>query len=234
MEAEAFLSRVREAARAGQAYRVTTDSDSRRPDGLPRVGYCGAGDDPVARLAAEIDLVGGRAQVVADFVQARSALERLLERFAPRQALCWRHPVLERLGLAEVLAARGVERLDYDSLSQLEPAERRRQMLAAEIGISSTTVAVAETGTLAVASGPGQERLASLAPPTHVAVVTADQIVADLFDLFGDGPLALRPESMPSNWTLITGPSKTGDLELKLTTGVHGPGEWHVIVVRGE
>lgn len=234
MEAEAFLSRVREAARAGQAYRVTADSDSRRADGWPRVGYCGAGDDPVARLAAEIDLVGGRAQIVADFVQARSALERLLEQFAPRQALCWRHPVLERVGLAEVLAARGVECLDFESLSQLEPAERRRQMLAAEIGISSTTVAVAETGTLAVASGPGQERLASLAPPTHVAVVAADQIVPDLFDLFGDGPLALRPESMPSNWTLITGPSKTGDLELKLTTGVHGPGEWHVIVVRGE
>lgn len=232
MEAEAFFSRVREAARAGQAYRVTADSDSRQTGGRPRAGYGGAGDDPVARLAAEVELVGGRAQVVADFAEARAALERLLEQFAPRQALCWRHPVLERVGLAEILAARGVGRLDYDSLVQLEPAERRQKMLAADLGISSTTLAVAETGTLAVASGPGQERLASLAPPRHVALVAADQIVPDLFDLFGEGPLAIRPESLPSNWTLITGPSKTGDLELKLTTGVHGPGEWHVIVVR--
>ena len=37
---------------------------------------------------------------------------------------------------------------------------------------------------------------------------------------------------MPCNVTLITGPSKTGDIELQLTTGVHGPGKWHVIVVR--
>lgn len=232
MEAEAFLSRVREAARSGRAYRVTAESDSRRAEESARVGYCGAGDDPVARLAAEIELVGGRAHIAGDFVQAREALERLLDQFSPRQALCWRHPVLERVGLVDVLAARGIARFDYDLLSQLEPDERRRQILAADIGISSTSVAIAETGTLAVASGPGHERLASLAPPTHVAVVAADQIVPDLFDLFDEGSLAIRPESMPSNWTLITGPSKTGDLELKLTTGVHGPGEWHVIVVR--
>jgi L-lactate dehydrogenase complex protein LldG len=232
MEAKAFLSRVREAARAGCAYRVATEGDPRQGEGQPPVGYCGAGADPVARLAAEIDLVGGHAQVVDDWGQARAALECLLDQLAPRQALCWRHPVLERVSLAEVLAARGVARLDDESLSQLEPAEQRRRMLDADIGISSATVAIAETGTLAVASGRGQERLASLAPPTHVALVSADQIVPDLFDFFGDGPLAIRPEAMPSNWTLITGPSKTGDLELKLTTGVHGPGAWHVIVVR--
>jgi L-lactate dehydrogenase complex protein LldG len=105
-------------------------------------------------------------------------------------------------------------------------------MFAAEIGITSCTHAVAETGTLAMCSGPGSERLASLLPPVHIAVVHREQILPDLFDLFArleaDGL-----QNLSSNVSLITGPSKTGDLELRLTTGVHGPGKWHVILILG-
>jgi L-lactate dehydrogenase complex protein LldG len=50
----------------------------------------------------------------------------------------------------------------------------------------------------------------------------------DAFDRLG----AEGIENLPSNLVLITGPSKTGDIELTLTTGVHGPGKWHVIVVQ--
>jgi L-lactate dehydrogenase complex protein LldG len=65
----------------------------------------------------------------------------------------------------------------------------------------------------------------------HVALVDEAQIVPDLFDAFS--MLHERGlETLPSNITLITGPSKTGDIELELTTGVHGPKNWHVIVIR--
>ncbi|HEV3342697.1 MAG TPA: lactate utilization protein [Pirellulales bacterium] len=223
MSRESFLARVRQAAQAGLAYRVHTVD---LPD---TVGYCGAGDDPSARFVAEVNAVGGQGQLVADWNAAREALAELLDRYSPARALCWRHPVLDRLNLGELLAAKGVERLDYDSLCGLTPAEQRERMLAAEIGISSATLAVAETGSLALSSGPGTERVASLLPPVHVAIVSADQIVPDLFDLFA--VMQKSAPAMPSNWTLVTGPSKTGDLELKLTTGVHGPGIWHVIAV---
>ena len=89
---------------------------------------------------------------------------------------------------------------------------------------------MAETGTLALSSSKERERVASLLPPVHVAIVDRSQILPDLFDLFE----AIEREyagDLPSNLVLITGPSKTGDLELKLTTGVHGPGHWHVIVL---
>ncbi len=103
-------------------------------------------------------------------------------------------------------------------------------MLACDIGISSADCAIAETGTLMVCSRPGQERLASLLPLMHVAIVERQQIVPDLIDAFG--LLHERGlENLPSNTTFITGPSKTGDIELQLTTGVHGPKHWRVILV---
>jgi len=225
MSRETFLVRVRESAAAGRAYRVHL-----RDDLPPDAGYCGAGGDPLARLADEIRAVGGQAEIVADTAEARTALARLLEQHAVRLALCWQHPALDRLGLSEVLAERGITRLDHAALSAHDQPEQRRLMLAADVGISSVSFAVAETGTLALASAAGQERLASLAPPVHIAVVEASQVVPDLFDLF-ERIAAEGWEPMASNWALITGPSKTGDIELTLTTGVHGPGAWHVIII---
>jgi L-lactate utilization protein LutC len=222
---EAFLARVRSAAAAGRAHRVHLRSD------LPeRVGYCGAGADPVARLIDEVNAVGGQAHRAADLAAARDILANLLALYAPRSALCWRHPLLERLGLGELLATHQVAALDHEALYPLAQPEQRTKMFAAEIGISSVSLAIAETGTLALASRPGQERLASLLPPVHVAIVEASQIVPDLFDYF-DRLEADGLASLPSNFVFITGPSKTGDIELTLTTGVHGPGKWHVIVI---
>lgn len=224
MDKNSFLSRVRDAAHAGRAFRVTPAEELATPLKCTRSTD---GADLPARLAAEIEAVGGHVHLLDNWAQARVQLDHLLDHYRPRAALCWQHPSLEALGLAEVLTEKDVERFDYDSLYRLEPAEQRRLILSAEIGITGVTAAVAETGSLVMASSPGRERLASLAPPVHVAVLAAEQIVSDLFDLFTDD----RP-TLPSNWVLITGPSKTGDLELKLTTGVHGPGHWHVIIVR--
>jgi L-lactate dehydrogenase complex protein LldG len=139
--------------------------------------------------------------------------------------------VLDRLGLPELLSSRGIERWTHARLVPLPHDEQRSRMFAADIGISGVTWAVAETGSIAMASGPGTERLASLLPPVHVAIVERHQLLPDLFDLFQKYD-AKGGGTMPSNLTMITGPSKTGDIELRLTTGVHGPGVWHVIVVR--
>jgi L-lactate dehydrogenase complex protein LldG len=225
MNLEAFLSRVREAAHQGRAYRVHVRGD------LPAdVGYVGAGPDKLERLAAEIIGVGGQAHLVPDLAAAREKLRELILAHSAQTALCWEHPLLDRLGLNELLAELNVRLLSQRSLSTLPPAEQREPALAAQIGITSTTWAIAETGSLAVASGPGTERMASLLPPVHVAIVEESQVLADLFDLFArleaDGL-----DRLPSNLVLITGPSKTGDIELRLTTGVHGPGIWHVIIV---
>jgi len=227
MSRELFLDRVRQAARQGQAHRVDVQSVP------PGTGYVGAAGDLCEALAREIDAVGGLAYLVADYQAAREVVTRLLREQQAMSALCWRHPVLEELALDRLLVELGIHRHDYASLSMLAAPLQRREQLACDVGITGVDQAIAETGTLVMWHGARRERIASLLPPMHIAIVHRSQIVADLFDAVG---LLLEngADNMPSNVTLITGPSKTGDIELQLTTGVHGPGKWRVVIVSGE
>lgn len=220
---ESFLARVRLAAEQGRPYRVPLQSV---PD---NVGYIGVEGDLVERFALEVNEVGGQAYVVPDLAAAGRQLHLLLAEVGARSAAVWQHKLLDRLGLRELLAAPGVKVLDHGSLSALSADEHRRVLLDCDVGITSCDYAIAETGTLMMCSRPGQERVASLLPPMHIAIVERQQIMPDLIDAFG---MLGNVSALPSNVTFITGPSKTGDIELQLTTGVHGPGKWRVIVVQ--
>jgi len=229
MSRDAFLARVRQAAEMGRAYRVHLNA-------VPEnIGYVGVEEDLVERFAAEVDEVGGQSYIVADVEGVQSTLSRLVHEAGAMSALCWEHELLDRIGLSEFLKARGIAQHSQTSLASLPPDEQRRLMLGCDIGFTSCDCAIAETGTLMVCSRPGQERVASLLPPYYVTIVERRQIVADLIDAFrsleGSG-FRVQGSELASNVTFITGPSKTGDIELQLTTGVHGPGRWRVIVIR--
>lgn len=232
MTREAFLQRVREAAQAGRKYRVSAGEP-----GVDRVGYVGVageGDQAeniVERFLAEVTLAGGIAHRLgpSDFVAA--LVERLCREHHARTAICWGHPLFEHLRLGVALHSCGVAPLWPSELAALPVEERRARLLAADIGFTAVDWAIAETGTLAVFSAPEQPRVASLLAPVHVALVERSRIVPDLFDFFDR--VGAREGGLPPNVALITGPSKTGDIELKLTTGVHGPGVWHVVVLDG-
>jgi L-lactate dehydrogenase complex protein LldG len=221
---EPFLARVRQAAEQGRQYRVHVQD-------LPAdIGYVGAGTDLAQRFVEEVTAVGGQTFVVGSVDGARAKLGELLSEAKAASAVCWQHELLERVGLKGVLVDLKVEGFDFDRLVGLTAEERRQKLLACDLGITGCDCAIAETGTLMMCAGPGQERLASLIAPMHIAVVERRQIVADLIDAFR--LLHERGlEALPSNATFITGPSKTGDIELQLTTGVHGPGVWQVIVI---
>ncbi|MCK4342315.1 MAG: LUD domain-containing protein [Phycisphaerae bacterium] len=98
----------------------------------------------------------------------------------------------------------------------------------ADAAITGVLAAIAETGTFVCASGASSARGSSLIPPVHIALLSAAQIVGDLFDYFDQ----LDPkDGLPANVNLITGPSKTADIEGILVTGVHGPGAVHVVLL---
>ena len=226
MNRDDFLATVEKAAVSGRAHRVKTRD-------LPDVvGYVGCGADRCAALAAEVAAVGGEIHLVANDDQARDVVTKLLAEIKPAAAFCWKHPLLERLQVAETLHRHNIACDDFDSLAGWDEPSRRAAMRAADIGITGVDYAVAEIGSLVVCSKPGQERMVSLLPPVHVALIDEAQIVPDLYDLFG----VLQEndaQALPSNLAFITGPSKTGDIELQLTTGVHGPGRWIVVIIRG-
>ncbi len=95
----------------------------------------------------------------------------------------------------------------------------------AEVTVEEVAAAIAETGTVVCLSSSGKALQAGVLPWHYVAIVLQERIFADLDEFFArmDGPL-------PTNITFITGPSRTGDIELTLTVGVHGPGRLDVII----
>jgi L-lactate dehydrogenase complex protein LldG len=88
--------------------------------------------------------------------------------------------------------------------------------------------AIAETGSLVLLSGEGKPRAASLLPPVHLAVVQRKDLRFGMGEFFTERAAEMAGAAC---CTFITGPSRTADIELTLTLGVHGPGE--VIVVMG-
>lgn len=104
-------------------------------------------------------------------------------------------------------------------------------LFSADVGITSVRWAIAETGSVVVAAGPESRRMISLAPPICIAIVAEEQILPDLLDW----AQRQRPDDeapVPSQQVLITGPSKTGDIELHPVIGIHGPEQVHVVLVR--
>jgi L-lactate dehydrogenase complex protein LldG len=77
-------------------------------------------------------------------------------------------------------------------------------------------------------SSTSEARLISLLPPAHIALVPRERILSSLDELLSILP---HPAEVTSSMVLITGPSRTADIEQILVRGVHGPGEFHVVVV---
>lgn len=135
-------------------------------------------------------------------------------------------PSLEAEGLSLVAApVRG----DNDAR-----ARYREAAAGAQIGVTGSDFALAETGTLILMSGPGRPRTTSLLPETHVAIFgksrlleTLEQVGVILEALHAEPESARRGAVV----NFITGPSRTADIELTLTRGVHGPKEVHAIFV---
>lgn len=215
MNIEELLARVRTRVRGG-------------PAGAPPPPVPPAPPDPLellARFEAEAARVNCATSRATSIEEAREQILEVASRHRVRRAVCWEHPVLEALGVATILTRGGI-RVEPAPAADRSPDGREtwlRTLAAADLGISGVDVAVAETGTLVLHAGPRRGRLVTCLPPVHLAVLTLDALVADLFHL------PARWRALPSAAHLITGPSRTADIELSLTRGVHGPAEVHVL-----
>jgi len=110
---------------------------------------------------------------------------------------------------------------------------------AEPVSLTHAFAGIAETGTLMLPSGPTRPTSNNLLPDNAIVVLPADRIVAsfeDAFDLLRADPKtkAAREKFMPRNVMLVTGPSRSADIEQTLELGAHGPRRLHVLIIDGE
>jgi L-lactate dehydrogenase complex protein LldG len=129
---------------------------------------------------------------------------------------------------APFLAECGVTGLPQVQSGFTDRGALREVCATADIGITSADYALAETGTLVMLSSPKEARMISLLPPAHIAVFPRSRLLANLDELLTVLP---NPADQTSSMVLITGPSRTADIEQILVRGVHGPGEICAVIV---
>jgi len=213
-----ILARIRAASgRAAQPepdeLEAAADYLARHPAG-PRPSMPEDAAGLVARFIAEARLMATTVDEVQTLEQVPAAAAHYLTAGGlPARAVAWRE--FEPLPWAQA------------GLS----IEFRKPQDADLIGITGCFCATAETGSLALLSGPGTEVSMGLLPETHIAVVPASRIVAGHEEAFA----LMRTErgQLPRAVNFISGPSRTGDIEQTIVLGAHGPYRVHAIVVRG-
>lgn len=132
-------------------------------------------------------------------------------------------PLLEKLGVPEALKAAGVRMERWD-----EPGNSLDKAYDVDAGLTDAWAAVAETGSIVIRPNAGHGRAISLVPAYHLVVLEPKVFVGDLVDLFEK----LDKDGNAGGCVIITGPSKTADIEMNLVVGVHGPGQVEVFVLR--
>ncbi len=183
---------------------------------LPRDGAAEL-DDPVERFEQELRVAGGTFHHATE-ADAGDVLQSILDPHGQPRVLLTREPDIP------ASVARAVS-----EVGRLEWWPDARDVAAdADVGVTGALWAVAETGTVLVSSASPGGRAPSLLPPVHVSFVARSRLLDTVAELFAR---IAEMRNRPSNLVLVTGPSKSGDIENVLVRRVHGPGETHVVMV---
>jgi L-lactate dehydrogenase complex protein LldG len=152
-------------------------------------------------------------------VRASDARDYVTSTLNGRTAIASNAPLLKEWGISTLAGVTSGYR---------DRAALREICASAGFGITCADYALADTGTLVMLSSMEEARMISLLPPAHIAVVPKNRILGGLDELLTRVP---KPADLTSSMVLITGPSRTGDIEQILVRGVHGPGEIHIVVI---
>ena len=215
-----FLASIRHRTQAGR-YKPTNAPDVAWT-GEPRESEPIA--DPPARFIEELEALGGQGKRVEGCKEAREYVLALAREREAELVVRWEVDELEALGVDEPLNDAGIEVAVWQDLTDFREVASK-----ADIGLSTAAWAIAETGTLVLEGGSGMGRSVTLLPPTYVAVVPVERVlrtVSEAIEKYAD-----LGNGLPANVCFHTGPSRSGDIEMALFVGMHGPGDVHVILV---
>lgn len=185
-----------------------------RPAVLPPRSAGGL-DDEVAAFLREVTALSGVARRLSP-ADVDSELESLVRGHEVRRACLWTTPRLARMDVAG--------RLDRLGVAIVPPDAGPRALAECDLGVTEADFALPETGTIGLLSSGERPRGVSLLPRVHLALVDPAAFRADLHEVFAEARHA-------PYLVFVTGPSRTADIELTVTLGVHGPQHLHVWVL---
>jgi L-lactate dehydrogenase complex protein LldG len=173
-------------------------------------------EERIRRFCEALEKLGGKAHLAASETDACAYVSALL---GGETAVASNASILSSCGIA---ALPGV-RTGFKAEESLRSA-----CATAHLGITGADYALADTGTLVLLAGMEEARMISLLPPIHLAVVSRGRILTNLDELLRILPY---PAQSSSSMVLITGPSRTADIEQILIRRVHGPGDLHAVIL---
>lgn len=183
------------------------------------------------RFQRELIALKGEVFIVQGDAAARAQVGALIDQHGASHVLAWDFAHIPLPGLADDLHEAGI-RVSSPAVHDEFRAATLVDAETAQIGITGADAAAATTGTLIVTSGPGRGRLPTVLPPVHLVILRQAQIVPRIESWIAaqrtDG---LRELTKAANAAFISGPSRTGDIEMELILGVHGPGRVQVVII---
>lgn len=182
------------------------------------------------RFIEELERLTGKVYPVEGDAGAIEALRTLLKEHEIGHVLAWDFKHIPVDGLEDALKADGIA-VSHPDLYSEDRDTHAAHIREAGAGLVGADAALATTGTLVVSTAPGRGRTPTVLPPRLIAIVTLDQLLPNIEAwLARERASGLPAISNAANIAFITGPSRTGDIEMALVLGVHGPGEVYVIV----
>lgn len=173
----------------------------------------------------ELGKINGVSKVFNNEDQFREYLSKVTIEHDSKSCIVWETALIEQLKVTEYLKSKSL---------RVIKSHDKKQLARADIGITEADYAIADSGTLVLFTNPHKPRLVSLIAPIHVAILDSKKIVPNIFELFRilkyKSDAEIHSKNIMSCISFITGPSRTADIELNLTLGVHGPKEVHILI----
>jgi L-lactate dehydrogenase complex protein LldG len=189
------------------------------------------------RFSAEVEAVGGVVHR-AEVEELAAVIGGIARGRGLSRVVTWSE---QALGIPGLLAQLEAEGLALEDASQLGRSAAGGEQISygglawTEIGLTGVDFAIADSGSLVLHSGVGKDRLVSCLPAIHLAILRPGQLLESLEEvgiLLEDASRRTTPGDFPRVIDFITGPSRTADIEMSLTRGIHGPKEVHVLAAR--
>lgn len=183
-------------------------------------------NEPFEFFKRNLEALTGRVELAANAEEATHIVGSWLRELNANSVIMWDHAELKKYIRLENAGIK----LDYWS-----PDRDEKELVSAaekaDVGITWADYAIGYSGTLALLNGPGKGRSVSLLPPTHIAVFAKSCLVSTMSSVMRELTGFTGTEKMPSVVDFITGPSRTSDIEMDLSIGVHGPYRvWAVVI----